>query len=1363
MHIVDRRYESLSIEQAKKLKLNQICVELMGKQIPLTDLFVLDGHVGTNPISDSEWNSNSRKILTFADFLQNLDKHRVFTKDREEIKRNLAGDIDLFVDTLTVPKFYESISLNHDSALPDEEVPFGLKRVLNTEEKDWTDGKYVYAEIGGKWEFVEAQYVHFVEGSNQHSIRDVGVFWTNLSDKVLFDKRGREISSIYTEHSYNFPSTEIEEQIDFDNMTKVIYKRNSEGNFVPATVDLRGNISEQNFEKVTVPDEKNPGKTKDVCKLKVRNFKAEKTGEYFALNVGSEICVVKLSDLRDESGAEISDMNAMIGKPVHIKRENLPDEITEAITVEQANVKYNAIFTYQALEGEASESSCLRLKNGKYVKELSSVQPISYALAPDDSSDFDKYLIRQTVGLTTKYFVVDKDYFRTHSTKGYDFANKKKLRKCNINSKSCKVIQTTSKGANVETCSIVGEIIMGTGALPQTPKENEYQAFLENYKKGDYEVKEIYVGDKVEQVADGKNRYEYTDNVLFDDPANETHEYKSLAKRNLVLKEGKITGGANYSASKATAESFGTWGKWLMSGFIPTATAGIFIPVIGPLAFATYSVGMLVAIPAIPVVAGINSLVKNGRGKHVFKDKIEHDRKLLDKEVSKEISELYEKRSGLSSEQFNDKYSQILNKVASFAQTTENNSLVVKDGKAEVTENNANLANDYRKKYNKILKEIERLNAKLKSVSKKDGTAKRRHQVEFDALKAEISTKQAELEGMKNITIGQSYPEDERLEKLSRQANDMRLACHVEQNSDDFVALLVADGVEESVAQTIVASVKFSIKNVTLTIDGVPLDWTEDEISFDGDRKDTWLKIQKILQETKLKDVNATEPIEENVEEKANSILALEAELAVLRETAKELEEMMLDDAIQTYSVNDEIMSKISGFDSHIVSYEAEDFITLSEDDFATKVAEIEAKQGEMETFNQTLDQLVDKISEIDEAKEYFDATIVDLNDAIDMLDEPEKSTKQSKMSDLITDVDTALSDAKAYTVLEDIVEKLDIHLQTINTTAIKAEEELFAVRSLIFGKNIQSCIARIEELEISANEKHDEVKDKEVVQIVIGLDLKMNSNVEIFETYKTQANETNKLSLARQLKDKAEEVFKLVEITAEAITIFEDVILRKAEKGTIRIIGGAVKDLTGIIAVSEANTLAELKQKVAEAQGKLSQIRIEDMVDRTFGDDGPAPTPMPTPMPTPQPTPTPTPQPTPTPMPQPTPTSTPRPRTPKTDAQKQADKAKRLFNERNALEKLMEAVDEHVEYMKQTDVSVKQILAESEGNKLFKFIQNEWNRSENETLKELRLNIREMEIKLANRKSVAQSHKHMLDMLANYLREKENNAIAGV
>ena len=862
-------------------KLENIYVNIAGAYRPITDLkYVTKKDSVTNAIIDV------KKVSSFSDFKKNINKLCI---ENGGIRRMLSAlEMNIYINEIVVPKNYETISYDKTDATESEKIPYGLKRSLNVEQSNAGTGEFLYVQTNGDWKFLRKSEVFWYDGIHRKTYDDYLSEISNgraLTNVNFVDEYNKQISTIYTEYEYKFVSIKAKEEIDLKTHVKTTYEIKKDGSVETSKFKVDKFFSEQEFVTREIEDEKKPGKTKKISQIKVRNFQTvanleqDDKEKYVALVVDGHRRMVQLKNIVDENGNAIIDIKTMLGKKVKIKDSEKIVGTSEPLTFEQANLLFDTIKTYQEVDGNATENSCLRLENGRYVEELKTVQPISYKLAT--SEDFDKYLIERTVGSEKQFVIIDKTYFEQHGEDAsFDKTSAKKIKRCDFNDKDCYVVQTTSKGDDVEQCSIVSS---------KEEKTTAYQSFLESYQKGEYNIKDVYLNGTNYGLQNSK-RYEYTDVSYNQDYADNLHDYKSLKTKNLSVEDGKLKGGVKFDVGAGIVNSYSVWGQLLVKGYGIVAAAGIFIPVVGPIVAAAYGVGMLVAIPSIPIVNAIIGAIKNTKKIKPFKDKTKYNRTKTATAVETKLVELYEKREALNQTQFDDAYSRIMAEILTLSATTSNNSLQIKDGKAEVNANNANAAREYKYEFNAIKKSMNAVSKEIAYAQKEfdkidavrekysDGSVPSRIQNKWEKAKEKLeklNSRKAEIEGkqieLMNSTMGESYGKDFRCDRLIASAEEMRLAVSVEKNPEIFVQGLTDS--QKELLESVLYGNEFTSKPC-LTINGLTINATDEEIASafkDEEEAKDWKVVRDKLKNSTSLELDVKKPDAENVKIKAET------------------------------------------------------------------------------------------------------------------------------------------------------------------------------------------------------------------------------------------------------------------------------------------------------------------------------------------------------------------------------------------------------------------------------------------------------------------------------------------------------------
>ena len=794
-------YNMLDDKAKSKVAFNDIFVEvektIFGKTekttVPLKDLFVNKQTKGKDEFIP---------LKSMRDYDNNILNGDIYFKEKATGKFAKVATSTLMYKPVLVPEVHKSTALNITGATEAEKVAFGLKRDLKV--KQVSNGEYIYSQIDGEWTFVNKSNIYWYEGTTQKTYDDFETLSDTQKKNIkLFDDKKREITSVYTEFEYDFEKVLAKEEVDLEKGKKKTYSQSEDGTYSYSTNKLSMTISSQTFEKQVIDD-------KEVSVVKTINYQATKNGEFIAISVNNQIKMVTFNDITDEDGnffTSFEDLKNLVGERVCVKEGNSIVATSEPLTFEQANITYDTIKTYQMVDGNATENTCLRLEDGEYVKELETVQPISYKVANGDV--FDKYLIKQA-GENGRFVVVDKAYFEENGKNPeFDTSKVLKLQRCDFKDKDCSIVQTTSSNQEIENCDAVRDVLVDGVKVHKQGKDVAYKSFLESYKAGNYKLNDFYVNGKMRSIQEKSGRYEYTDIAYYEDWADNLHEYQSINTSDLKLKDGKVEGGAKFNFKKALKKSFVVWGVATFAAFSVVPFAGLFVTTLVS-AVSAYAIGCLAVAPLIPAVNGVIAFAR--REKTNYTDKTEYNRKKLAKEVKKELNSLYE-RTDLTEMQFEDAYSyRVINKIAMLAQTTSNNSLTLVGGTATVNSNNINLAHKYKKEIKQTAKMLEKSNQKVadaqekydklleKAGKYKNAVIPAKLQSKLDKAKKNLDELLEEQKQLKNthdsacnITVGESYNASSQFNPLQRKAQALKLMKYVKEYHYSYILSTMSD------------------------------------------------------------------------------------------------------------------------------------------------------------------------------------------------------------------------------------------------------------------------------------------------------------------------------------------------------------------------------------------------------------------------------------------------------------------------------------------------------------------------------------------------------------------------------------------
>ena len=661
-----------------------------------------------------------RKVQSYSEFMKKLSQNQVVTgSSGVQTVKTFSDDVKLQIVGIKVPEQFTTISHNAE----DVSIPYGLRRLLEVQEvadSTTSSDRYFYVKINGADEFVKPDEIYFYDKSNKKKFfKDVKNINT-LKDVDLIAPSGEKIDLLYLEKQYVMPATLASETIDLQRAesvyTKKIKTQNEAGESVYETKVKREKIdkyfSEQSYLRTEIDDERRPGKKKEVSLIAVRNFQHAQDGEYYSVVVNGYTKMVHKDSIVDGTGKVIENVADMVGKSVNIKD---GDKIasTEPLTYQQANLKYSTIKTFQPTKAKASEDTYLRLKNGEYVKENEAVKPISYKIVNLANAPFDAYLVK-TVGFdgVEKFVVVAKDYFKKHGdSTELKQENAVKIQRCDFDSKECAVVQTTSKGNKIEQCSIVKKSkIKGTQInAGETEKRTAFEGFVTGYAEGQYVLKDILKDGETKELSERKERFELTDVAYLNDYADNLHEYNGLKVNDLRIEGGKLVGGPKYNVKKGIKSAFKKLGKlagplaWVWGG------AGILIPVVGPMISAAIVATYVASVPFVPMFNALYGLAKN-RQKTKFMEKSGYNQAVNKLDIEKRMKQLYERMTSkdyvpLPQARFEDEYQKLVNEIIALSNASVDNALIVENGVAKVTPENAYAAKEYMLEFEKTTKE----------------------------------------------------------------------------------------------------------------------------------------------------------------------------------------------------------------------------------------------------------------------------------------------------------------------------------------------------------------------------------------------------------------------------------------------------------------------------------------------------------------------------------------------------------------------------------------------------------------------------------------------------------------------------------
>ncbi len=1185
--IISNTLQEIELSQINSLALSQLFVKYGSDFLSTDKLEVIVNQDSTGNIT------NSREIKDVADLKRNMSK--LCYKDSSGFYVQTFDKPDLYFKGFSVPSTHESISIDKDGATDSEKVPYGLKRTLETQQQtpSYDDNAYLYIQVGNEWGFVKQNSVFYFEGTEKKSYLDAIRERKDITKIQFFNADNEEIQSIYTEYEYRFGRIIKKEVIDASKGKKSVVSIDDAGN---ETVESSGVISKayssQSFETVEVADDKKPGKTKKVGQVKSVNYSnvlvdpalQNDKNLYIAISVkdslNTHVMMVKLEDVVDEHNNSIADLSSMVGKRVKIKNGDVVVATSEPLTYEQANLRYRTIKSYQEIDSLPNEDTCLRLKDGNYVKELDAVQPFSYKIAPNSATSFDKYLVKlNSADGTNSFVVVDAKYFEKNGrNKNFDLSVEPiKLLACDYNDANCCVLQTTSKNNSVEQCKITRDIAGLDCTIDN--KKAVYDEFKTSYSEGNYSINSVYVNGEREELQNSL-RYKYADESYTADYADDLLQYRAMKTENISIQDGEIKGGAKYNYSKGLSAAYGKWAQALLAGVSIVPAAGLFIPALAPLV-AIYSVGVLAAAPIIPIANLGIGLVKNRtiaksvRNLTNYKDKTEHNRTQQIKDINAEIKHLFEIQGELDKSQFDDAYAKLLNKIVMLSTTTSNKTLTIVDGKADVNPNNANLANEYVRKYKSVKKDYDACKKKVEKLTAKGKTVP-------DKLQARFNQLEAEMQMMRNTVMGTSYETHAKFEALKTTAASMKLYHSLSTlDGDELKDFLSEVGLDNTFD---VSRIGFDLKH-GLTIDGISINTTDKKLNklFKNREADltAWLelkdKIALAVEGVAMSSVKP--PIEVGVE-------SLSIALASLEELYKECESKlnfslsMSDD----FKIKQEIENEVLTLRAEVNSIYNSAIVLTDVREVEEKIEELTIKRDEIITVQNSANKANSLTEKIETLNERFNELVGDIEKELEIfIDIEDVATVNGKYLQQKQTYINSCKKAKNTKTLEEL--ETNVNDMSNSVLALSGVlEDMIATKEDLDKSYITLSISHYKD---SVSNKIADLKTKPIVKFneyIINLENDKNEIGKLIE----QVNLPNTtVAESKDLNVKAYLISQIIAVGVNSLLVMNELIEANSAVSLQISLGALLTEMANIIKVNGNMSVEELKLSLAKAQMK--------------------------------------------------------------------------------------------------------------------------------------------------------------------------------
>lgn len=323
---------------------------------------------------------------------------------------------------------------------------------------------------------------------------------------------------------------------------------------------------------------------------------------------------------------------------------------------------------------KAQSTAYLRLKNGKYVKEIDVAQPKCYNFVSDPATtNYDAYVITLSKGTPSeRSYIIDKakvDGSRSAtvsvningSTIEFNKMDAQKVVASKGGINNSDVIQTTSRGAKVESCEVLETRRKGINLLAGTLDDETkqtlaarikkiYAEFLDKYKAKNYDLGGRLLimndaamdGEFEEYLAN--HRYLLSDVMPMKDfTVSDLKEYLNMPDGGFTFDGEKLTGGRKYDYAKGIKNSYATFASALgytmaftfsAGGALASLCAPILLPIMAGV-FAAWGI-------AIPIYHAIKKARVESKKTYKYKNKVDRQVKKTKDEIFSHLSKLVE-------------------------------------------------------------------------------------------------------------------------------------------------------------------------------------------------------------------------------------------------------------------------------------------------------------------------------------------------------------------------------------------------------------------------------------------------------------------------------------------------------------------------------------------------------------------------------------------------------------------------------------------------------------------------------------------------------------------------------------------------
>ena len=530
--------------------------------------------------------------------------------------------------------------------------------------------------------------------------------------------------------------------------------------------------------------------------------------------------------------------------------------------------------------------------------------------------------------------------------------------------------------------------------------------------------------------------------------------------------------------------------------------------------------------------------------------------------------------------------------------TTSNNVFVVEDGVAKVDSNNANIANEYIKKFNANKKKLDACSKKLNKLKAKGKAIPEKLQAEYDEL---VSVEQK----LMNAKVGNSYDVNSNMEQLKTNAAALKFYYYVSHlKGDELDEFLNQVGLTESFRET---RITYDIK-LGLKLDNVSIYASDKQLKKafknDGATIEAWKNVKDLI-------VASFEKIETT---KKNPPISVGVDgLLDVQNTLENLYKELTDEMNFSIAISDDYAIKESLIKNQLKIKNSIDTIYNSARSLTSAEA-INKKIIELNMQKEWVSGLKGKVDKVEKAISSVEDLIFDCNSVLDKIREQfekipadVKAKFEAEFKSLeksVKKVDQTIKSTKNVDKIQDQESVLQENLDKANKlTKFITDIELKTEKGILVNNILEYY--NLSEIRINT------LKSTRVEAGISGLVMILNRNKEIIKSCADQAQlkETTR-EQALELRNKAMMIYRLIDIGVQSLLLLEELIKLDEKFVTRSRLGDIIIKLAEIIQVVPSDNIDTLRLKLAKAQSiyehDILSFKLEERTKPTAPDHGP-------------------------------------------------------------------------------------------------------------------------------------------------------------